>query len=71
MAAFIALVIVSHIHKVMKQNNMYRRMTMEKLLLTMAKIKIIVINGRRIMRPLTKEQKEILKIFSIPIPDAG
>ena len=71
MAAFIALVIVSHIHKIMKQNNMYRRMTMEKLLLTMAKIKIIVINGRHIMRPLTKEQKEILKIFSIPIPDVG
>jgi len=70
-AAFISLVLVSYIHKMMKKNSIYKKMTMEKLLLVMSKIKIIVINGRHIIRPLTKMQREIFKVFSIPLPLVG
>jgi transposase len=69
--AFLSLVLVSHIHNVMKEKELYRKMTMEKLFITMSKLKIIAINGRNILRPLTKEQGEILKAFAIPRPLVG
>jgi hypothetical protein len=69
--AFLSLILVSHIHNVMKEKELYRKMTMEKLFITMSKLKIVAINGRNILRPLTKEQLEILKAFSIPRPLVG
>jgi transposase len=69
--AFLSLVLVSHIHNVMKEKELYRKMTMEKLFITMSKLKIVAINGRNILRPLTKEQLEILKAFAIPKPLVG
>ena len=68
---FIALTIISHIHKVMKEKDLYHTMTMEKLFLTLSKIKKTTINGSHIIRPLTREQREILFSFSIPFPFVG
>ena len=68
---FIALIIISHIHKVMKEKDLYSKMTMEKLLLTLSKIKKTTINGTQIIRPLTREQREILYTFSVPFPFVG
>ena len=65
---FIALIIMSHIHRVMSENNLYKQMTMDKLLINLSKIKIVTINGRQIIRPLTKVQKRIFKIFGIELP---
>jgi transposase len=70
-AAFLSLILVSHIHGVMKEKDLYRKMTMEKLLMTMSKLKMVAINGHNILRPLTKDQMEILKAFSIPRPLVG
>jgi len=66
--AFIALTLVSFIHKVMKEKGLYRKMTMEKMFLTLAKLKKVTINGQDILRPLTKEQRDIFIAFAIPRP---
>jgi transposase len=68
---FIAMIVVSHIHKVMKEKELYTKMTMEKLLITLSKIKKTMINGSHIIRPLTREQREIFYTFSIPFPFVG
>lgn len=65
---FIALIIISHIHKVMDAKNLYKKMTIDKMLIKLSKIKVVTINGQRIIRPLTKEQREILKAFDIKEP---
>jgi len=68
---FIAMTIISHIHKVMKEKDLYLNMSMEKLLITLSKIKRTTINGSHIIRPLTREQREIFYTFSIPFPFVG
>ena len=69
--AFIALTLVSYIHKVMKEKDLYRKMTMEKMFITLSKLKKVTINGHHILRPITKEQKDIFTAFSIPCPFVG
>jgi len=69
--AFMALALVSHIHKIMKEKDLYKKMTMEKMFLTLSKLKKIAINGQNILRPLTKEQHEIFSAFSISRPFVG
>jgi len=68
--SFIALVLVSHIHKVMEEKQLYKKWTLERLLIILAKLKIFTVNGNRILRPLTKEQKDIFEAFSIALPDS-
>ncbi|MCL2138864.1 MAG: transposase [Treponema sp.] len=70
-AAFVALTLVSSIHKVMKEKGLYRKMTMEKMFITLAKLKKVTVNGRDILRPLTKEQRDIFIAFGIPRPCVG
>jgi len=65
---FIALILCSHIHRTMLENKLYRTMTMKDLIKTMEKLRTQVIDGRRILFPLTKRQKEIYKAFAVPIP---
>jgi len=70
-ATFLALTLVSYIHKVMKEKNLYRKMTMEKMFITLSKLRKVTINGYDILRPTTKEQREIFSAFSIPQPLVG
>jgi transposase len=67
-AGFIALILSCHIHKVMSDNNLYQKMTMKKLILTLAKLRVQKVNGHRILFPLTKEQKSIFKAFGLKLP---
>lgn len=60
---FIALILLSYMHKVMLDKDLYRHMTMKKLIIILAKLRIQEINGQRILFPLTKEQKMIFKAF--------
>jgi hypothetical protein len=69
--AFVALILLSHIHKVMKEKDLYRQMTMDQLFLTLSKLKIVAIDGHNILRPITKEQAELFSRFSIPLPRVG
>jgi transposase len=68
---FIALALVCYIHQVMKEKGLYRKMTMEKMFMTLSKLKKVAINGQHILRPITKEQHEIFSAFSIPKPSVG
>jgi len=52
----------------MKEKGLYRKMTMEKMFLTLAKLKKVTVNGQDILRPLTKEQRDIFIAFGIPRP---
>lgn len=65
---FIALILMSHIHRIMLDKGLYKQMTMKKLLLTLSKLRIQEINGERILFPLTKEQKLIYKAFDVNEP---
>lgn len=65
---FIALILISHIHKVMSDQNLYKKMTMKKLLLLLSKLRVQHIKGQRILFPLTKEQKAIYKAFAVKEP---
>jgi transposase len=69
--AFLAMTLVSYIHKVMKAKGLYRKMTMEKMFITLLKMKKVRINGHDIARPMTKEQRDIFSAFSIPRPFVG
>jgi transposase len=66
--SFIALIMTSYIHNVMKDAELYRRMTFDKLIIALSKIKSVHVNDNRILRSLTKEQKDIFKYFDIPLP---
>lgn len=65
---FISLILLSYMHKVMSDKRLYSKMTMKKLITTLSKLRIQEINGKKIMYPLTKEQKEIYKAFDLTEP---
>ncbi|CEJ07921.1 Hypothetical protein DEACI_2393 [Acididesulfobacillus acetoxydans] len=65
---FIALILAAHIHKVMLEKDLYKKMTMKKLLITLSKLRIQVVNGTRILFPLTKNQSTIYKAFNVKEP---
>ena len=65
---FLALILLSKIHKVMLEQGLYKKMTLKKLLMILSKLRVQVINGTRILFPLTKEQKNIYKAFSMDEP---
>jgi hypothetical protein len=66
--AFIALILSSYIHNTMKENQLYGRLTFDRLLLTLAKLKSLRIGEHRILRPLTRLQKDLFEAFGIPLP---
>jgi transposase len=55
----ISLILLSHIHKIMLEKDLYMKMTMKKLLMTLSKFRVQEINATRILFQLTKEQKSI------------
>ncbi len=65
---FLALILMSRIHNVMADEGLYRKMTMKMLFMTLSKLRIQRINGKRILFPLTKEQKNIYKAFGVAEP---
>jgi transposase len=66
--SFIALILISHIDRIMHKNNLYRTMTIEKLFITLNKLKTVHINGNKFLSPITKTQREIFNNFGVPIP---
>jgi transposase len=65
---FISLILLSGIHNVMQDEMLYREMTMKKLLLTLSKLKLQIVNGVRVLFPVTKVQREIYEAFRIKEP---
>jgi len=67
--AFIALIIASSINGTMKEQGLFKRMTFDKLILALAKLKSATVGVKTILRPVTKVQSDILKAFDIKPPD--
>jgi transposase len=67
--AFIALIITSAIHETMKKKDLFKYMTFDRLILTLAKLKSATVNGKTILRPVTKAQADIFEAFGILSPD--
>ena len=65
---FIALILMSHIHRTMLENRLYDRMTMKDLIRTMEKLSTQVIDDRRVLFPLTKKQRDIYEAFGLSLP---
>ena len=65
---FIALVLLSHINKVMVDKKMYRNMAMKDLFLILKKLRIQRIAGEEILFPVTAEQRKIFTSFSVKTP---
>ena len=65
---FIALIIMSRIHKVMLLNGLYKTMTMHQLINILASLRVQYLKGSRILYPLTKTQKDIFDTFGFPEP---
>ena len=55
----------------MSKKQLYDQMTFNKMLITLSKLKTANLNGTRILRPLTKEQKMIFESFGIELPDSA
>ncbi len=65
---FISLILLCGIHNVMQDEMLYRDMTMKKLILILSKLKLQLVNGVRVLFPLTKAQREIYEAFRIKLP---
>jgi len=65
---FISLILLSSIHNVMVDKQLYGRMTMKKLILTLSRLKLQVVNGVRVLFPVTKEQRDIYGAFGVQVP---
>jgi len=65
---FISLILLSAIHKSMLDKDLYKKMTMKKLLLILAKLKMQMVKGVRILFPLTKVQRSIFEAIGVPLP---
>jgi transposase len=65
---FISLILLSGIHNVMVDQKLYGIMTMKKLILTLSKLRLQIVNGVRVLFPVSKEQREIYKAFGIKEP---
>ncbi|MDR3337514.1 MAG: transposase, partial [Treponema sp.] len=71
LVSFMSLVMISALHKVMKEKDLYKNMTMDKLMMTLSKLKLTVIDGHHILRPITKEQRQIFSAFALLPPTVG
>ena len=66
---FIALILQSHIHKIMKDKDLYKKFTKEKLLCEMKKIKRIEFSNKKpIITEISKNQRDIFAAFNIALP---
>ena len=65
---FVSLILLSAIHKVMMDENLYKKLSMKKLIMVLAKLKLQFVKGVRVMFPLTKEQRGIYQAFGIQEP---
>jgi hypothetical protein len=65
---FISLILLSAIHVVMSEKNLYATMTMRQLIRRLAKLRVQEIGDQRIVYPATKTQRQIFEAFGINVP---
>ena len=66
---FIALILQSHIHKVMKETDLVKKYTVEELVGELEKISLIEFtSGKKIMTEISKKQRLIYEKFKVLLP---
>ena len=65
---FLALILSSHVHRVMSDTDLYPFMTIKDLIRTMEKLRTQTVVSRRILFPLTERQKQIYVTSGISPP---
>jgi transposase len=65
---FISLILLSGIHNIMVAQKLYGKMTLKKLILVLSKLRLQIVNGVRVLFPISKEQREIYEAFGIKVP---
>jgi transposase len=66
--SFLSLLLLSHIHKVMTTNQIYKNLTLKQLLKKLSVIKAQVYQNKIIISPLSKTQRTIFQNFNCPLP---
>ena len=67
--AFISLILFSYINNKLKEKQInIQKITFDKLLIILAKLKVAYVKGVMVLRPLTKEQKLVFDAFDIDYP---
>ena len=66
--SFIALLLISALHQRMKAGSLYKKYTMHELLLKVRKLQIAYVNGKKIIQPISKEQRMIFKDLGLKAP---
>jgi transposase len=66
--SFISLIILSYIHKIMLDNDLFKNYTIKSLIMEMEKLNVTHINNSRFLEPISASQKKILKLFNLKEP---
>jgi transposase len=68
--AFIALILNSHVHRIMTNKNLYRKYTRNRMFSQINRMNVFLdTDGKYYIHTLTKSQKDILEAFDLPIPN--
>ncbi|MDR2352528.1 MAG: hypothetical protein LBF22_05085 [Deltaproteobacteria bacterium] len=68
--SFIALILNSHINRVMSDTKLYKKYTCSKMLRQIARLQAFLdIDHKYYLNPITKKQQEIFETFKIAIPN--
>ena len=65
---FLASILMAEINKTMVENDLYKNYTMREALNVIAKLRVQDINDKRILYPITKEQRLIYEAFGLALP---
>ncbi len=69
--AFVSLILYSWIDKCMKEKKLYKYYTVEEVISEFKKIRIVKLSSNRIfLTEVSKKQRNLFKVFGIPIPIA-
>jgi transposase len=66
---FLSLILISHIHRVMIENNLYKTLTMKELINIMQSHEMLIIKNTKILKPATATQKKIYSAFRLTAPE--
>lgn len=66
--AFVALILSSHIHNTLKDKDLYKLYTFDKLILSLSALKSATIGDQCYIHPITKKMKDISTEFGLALP---
>ena len=65
---FLASILMAEINKKMVEHDLYKNYTMREVIYILSKLRVQDINTRRILYPVTKEQRLIYEAFDLELP---